>query len=155
MDGMRILAADYVLPICAPPIEQGAVVVQESMIVAVGMRDEIVSQFPTAEVEDVGEAAILPGFVNCHSHLEITSMRGALDDVEHDFSAWLLKLNGLRAELSDEDICAAAVAGAMEGARAGVTCFGEIGRMGHAGVAALKAGWTARNRVSGDRILAG
>ncbi len=135
---MRIIAADHVLPISSEPILRGAVVVDGSRIVAVGTRGDIEGCFSGVEIEDFGEAAILPGFVNCHSHLEITSMRGALDDVEHDFSAWLLKLNGLRAELSDDDIRAAAVDGAMEGARAGVTCFGDIGRMGHAGLHALK-----------------
>jgi 5-methylthioadenosine/S-adenosylhomocysteine deaminase len=94
--------------------------------------------YPDVEVSDFGAAAILPGFVNCHSHLELTTMRGALDDVEHDFSTWLLHLNGLRAELSDDDIIAAAVAGAREGAAAGVTCFADIGRMAFAGIHALK-----------------
>ncbi|HRI02605.1 MAG TPA: amidohydrolase family protein [Pyrinomonadaceae bacterium] len=135
---MQIHAAEYVLLISSEPILGGAVAIDRDKIVGVGTRDDIVSQFPSAGLTDHGNAAILPGFVNCHSHLEITSMRGALDDVEHDFSAWLLKLNGLRAELSDEDIVAAAVAGATEGARAGVTCFGDIGRMGHAGLHALK-----------------
>ena len=135
---MKILAANHVLPISAEPINHGAVVIDGSEIVTVGTCDEITIQYPNAEVEDFGDAAILPGFVNCHSHLEITSMRGALDDVEHDFRSWLLKLNGLRADLTNEDIDAAAVAGAAEGARAGVTCFGDIGRMGHAGLAALK-----------------
>ena len=135
---MKILAASYVLPISAPPIVDGAVAVDGALIAAIGVKDDIIAAFPAAEVTDFGEAAILPGFVNCHSHLEITSMRGSLDDVEHDFGSWLLKLNGLRAELTNEDICAAAVAGAIEGARAGVTCFGDIGRMGHAGLAALK-----------------
>ncbi len=135
---VKILTAKYVLPITSEPILNGALAFENSEIVAVGSASEIVSLFPDAEIEDVGEAAILPGFVNCHSHLEITSMRGALDDVEHDFRSWLLKLNGLRASLTDEDIFAAAVAGAIEGARAGVTCFGDIGRMGLAGVAALK-----------------
>jgi cytosine/adenosine deaminase-related metal-dependent hydrolase len=65
-------------------------------------------------------------------------MRGALDDVEHDFRAWLLKINELRAGTTDADIERAAVAGAMEGAAAGVTCFGDIGRAGRAGVTALK-----------------
>ena len=135
---MKILAADYILPISAPPIESGAVVIDGSEVVNVGTRAEITSKFPEAEVEDFGEAAILPGFVNCHSHLEITAMRGALDDVEHDFAAWLLKLTAIRNSLSDEDIRAAALAGAVEGARAGVTCFGDIGRFGKAGLAALK-----------------
>ncbi len=135
---MKIIAADHVLPISSGPIERGAVAIDGTRIAAVGTRDAIEAQFPGIEIDDFGEAAIMPGMVNCHSHLEITSMRGSLDDVEHDFSAWLLKLNGLRASLSDDDICAAAVDGATEGARAGVTCFGDIGRLGHAGVHALK-----------------
>ncbi|MFT3742714.1 MAG: amidohydrolase family protein [Pyrinomonadaceae bacterium] len=135
---MRLLAANYVLPISSEPIKNGAVAIDGTQIDAVGPLEEITAKYPSIAIEDLGEAAILPGFVNCHSHLEITSMRGSLDDVEHDFRSWLLKLTALRNELSDEDICDAARAGALEGARAGVTCFGDIGRLGHAGVAALK-----------------
>lgn len=135
---MKTLIGDYVLPVSAPPIEQGCVVIDESRIVAVGPFAELKDQYRSGEVIDCKGAAILPGFVNCHSHLEITSMRGALDDVEHDFRSWLLKLNGLRANLTDDDIRAAALDGATEGARAGVTCFGDIGRNGAAGFEALK-----------------
>jgi cytosine/adenosine deaminase-related metal-dependent hydrolase len=135
---MRILSGDYVLPISSSPIVGGAVCVNGSEIVAAGKRDVIAAQFPGVHMEDFGEAAILPGFVNCHSHLEITSMRGSLDDVEHDFTAWLLKLNAMREALSEDDIIAAATAGATEGAEAGVTCFGDIGRYGRAGLDALK-----------------
>lgn len=136
---MKILTANYVVPIVAPPIEKGGVAIDGSEIVAVGKSKEIVAQFPDAEIEDFGEAAILPGFVNCHSHLELTSMRGSLDDVEHDFSAWLLKLNDMRAKLSEQHIRDAAIAGAVEGIQAGVTCFGDIGRYGVAGFEALKS----------------
>jgi len=135
---MRILAASYVLPITADPIRDGAVMIDGSEIVGVGARSDLVAAHPRVEITDLGEAVILPGLINCHSHLELTSMRGALDDVEHDFTAWLLKLNGRRAEMSDDDIRAAAVAGAREGAAAGVTCFADIGRMGFAGLHALK-----------------
>src|SRR5256885_1839733 len=90
---MKILAADHVVPIAGPPIAAGAVAVDGDAIVAVGSQVDLVSAHPDAEVVNYGEAAILPGFINCHSHLELTSMRGALDDVEHDFSAWLLRLN--------------------------------------------------------------
>ncbi len=135
---MKILAADYVLPISSDPIDQGAVAIDGGKIVSVGASSDILPQFPEAEFEDLGAAAILPGFVNCHSHLELTAMRGALDDVEHDFRSWLLKINELRSGMTDHDIEAAAYAGAMEGSAAGVTCFGDIGRIGHAGIAALK-----------------
>lgn len=135
---MRIIAADHVLPISSAPIRNAAVAIDGGTIAAVGSRQQIQENYPNAEIEDLGPAAILPGFVNCHSHLELTAMRGALDAVEHDFRTWLLKLNSLRAEMTNDDIVAAAVEGAREGAAAGVTCFGDIGRFGHAGVSALK-----------------
>ncbi len=136
---MKILCADYVLPISAEVIENGAAAIDKTRIVAVGTRREIVEKYNEAQVENFGEAVIMPGLVNCHSHLEITAMRGFLDDVENDFYSWLMKLTTTRAEkLTDSDIKIAALAGALEGARAGVTCFGDIGRFGVAGFEALK-----------------
>jgi len=135
---MKILTADYVLPIASEPIRDGAVIIEGSTIIDVGPDVAMLERFPEAEVNAFGEAAILPGFVNCHSHLEVTAMRGALDGVEHDFRSWLLKLNDLRAAMSDDAIEEAAFRGAREGARAGVTCFGDIGRNGRAGLNGLK-----------------
>ncbi len=136
---MKIIAARYVLPISAEVIENGAVAVENDKIISVGTIEELEKKFPKTNTEYFGEAAVLPGFVNAHSHLEITAMRGFLDDVEEDFYAWLIKLTKARAEhLTEEDIKLAAAFGALEGARAGVTCFGDIGRMGKAGFEALK-----------------
>ena len=135
----RLFAADYLLPISAEPISGGAVAIEETKIVAVGTKKELAERFPEATIEDYGEAAIMPGLVNCHSHLEITAMRGFLDDVEADFYSWLIKLTKTRGErLNEADIKIAAFAGALEGMRAGVTCFGDIGRFGAAGYEALK-----------------
>lgn len=137
---MKIFTADYVLPVAADLIENGAVAFDANKIAAVGTRREIAARFSEADTEHFGEAVIMPGFVNCHSHLEITAMRGFLDDAEHDFYSWLMKLTKVRGEtLRDEDVKNAALAGALEGARAGVTCFGDIGRFGVAGFEALKA----------------
>jgi 5-methylthioadenosine/S-adenosylhomocysteine deaminase len=139
---MKIISAEYVLPIDAAPLENGAVVVENDKIAAVGTRAEIAAKFPEAaasSMEDFGEAVIMPGFVNAHSHLEITAMRSFLDDVEDDFSKWLVKLSTVRAEkLTERDIEISAVWGALEGLRAGVTCFADIGRHGKAGFEALK-----------------
>jgi cytosine/adenosine deaminase-related metal-dependent hydrolase len=135
---MKILTATYVVPISADPIASGAVAIDRNLIADVGTAAALSAKYPNADVDDLGEAAIIPGFVNCHSHLEITAMRGALDRVENDFYKWLITLTKLRGEvLTDDDIKVAALAGAVEGARAGVTCFGDIGRMGTAGFEAL------------------
>lgn len=136
----QILTARSVLPVSSEPIENGAVVVDGTIIAEVGPIDDARDKFPDAKVVDFGEAAIVPGFVNCHSHLELTAMRGSCDAVENDFAAWLLTLTKLRGEVLDQDeIALGALAGAAEGARAGVTCFGDIGRFGMAGMKALRA----------------
>ena len=135
---MRVLAARFVLPISSDPIENGAVAVDENRIAAVGTRPEIEARYGGCEIEDFGEAVITPGMVNCHSHLELTGLRNALDDVEHDFRSWLLRLNKLRSEFSIDDIHSAAAMGAIEGAQAGVTCFADIGRFAETGIFALR-----------------
>jgi aminodeoxyfutalosine deaminase len=135
---MKILTADHVLPISSEPIENGAIAIERDEIVAVGTAHVLREKFPEAIEEDFGEAVLLPGFVNCHSHLEITAMRGFLDESDADFAEWLVKLTKTRAEkFSDEDIKTSALFGALEGVRAGVTCFGDIGRSGAAGFDAL------------------
>lgn len=139
LNSMKILSAEYILPISSEPIFGGAVAIENSTIVSVGKKNEIIRQFSDTKTEDFGEAVIMPGFVNCHSHLELTAMRGFLDAFDDDFLSWLITLTKTRAEkLSDEDINISATLGALEGARAGVTCFGDIGRWGNAGFEALK-----------------
>ena len=135
---MKILSADFLLPISSGVILNGAVAVDKTKIIAIGAKKELVKNFPEAKHEDFGEAVIMPGFINAHSHLEITAMRGFLDDVENDFYSWLMKLTKTRAGKSSEEIETSAIFGALEGAKAGVTCFADIGRFGKAGFRALK-----------------
>jgi 5-methylthioadenosine/S-adenosylhomocysteine deaminase len=135
---MKILTADHVLPITSNPIEQGAIAINGEFIDAVGSASDLTARYPNAEVVHLGHAAILPGFVNCHAHLELSAFRGALDSVEHDFRKWLLKLNELRAGAAEADLGEWAYNGAMEGVRAGVTCFGDVGRLGGLGFEALR-----------------
>src|SRR5918911_4757640 len=124
----KIYCARWVLPITAGPIRDGAVAVEGSRIAGVGARAELTSRFPSAEVVDLGEAAVLPGFVNCHTHLELTAMRGFLEAEEGDFFAWLRKVTASRNErMSKEDLYVSAAWGAVEAARAGVTCVGDAG----------------------------
>lgn len=136
---MKIISADFVLPVSDEPIENGAIGIENEKIVAVGRTSEILEKFQYESHEDFGEAVLMPGFINCHSHLEITAMRGFLDDADGDFYSWLMTLTKTRAEiLTEEDVKVSAIFGALEGARAGVTCFGDIGRLGVAGFEALR-----------------
>jgi 5-methylthioadenosine/S-adenosylhomocysteine deaminase len=135
----KILCADWVLPISSAPFESGAVAVEADEIVAVGTQREVLPLFPEAHIENFGGAAILPGFVNAHTHLELTAMRGFLDDVEHDFFSWLKKLTVARREkMISGDLQISATGGAIEAARAGITCLADISTEAGESIAALK-----------------
>ncbi len=136
----NIYCARWVMPIATPPIDGGAVAVDGPQIVAVGPRAELVAQFPAARVENFGAAALMPGLINCHSHLELTAMRGYLEAEERDFFAWLRKLTVARMfRMTADDLRVAATWGVVEAARAGVTCVGDAASGAAASIAALKA----------------
>ena len=120
-----IYSARWVLPIASPAIDFGAVAVAGDKIVSVGKSSDLTLQFPDAAVTDFGTSAILPGLVNAHSHLELTVMRGFLENEEHDFKAWLGKLTVARMAMTGDDLFVSAACGALEAARAGVTCVAD------------------------------
>lgn len=132
-----IYSAHWVLPIVGPLIEQGAVAIDGATIVAVGPQSEIFAKFPGATVADFGEAAITPGLINTHSHLELTVMRGFLEAEEDDFFAWLRKLTMARLAMTDDDLIVSAKCGAIEAARAGITCLGDSSSFGLQSMRAL------------------
>jgi cytosine/adenosine deaminase-related metal-dependent hydrolase len=135
---IKIYSAQWVLPVSSSPIENGALAIEGSRIVGVGAREEIVKRFPDAQSEEFGEAAIIPGLVNCHSHIELTAMRGYLEDAESNFLAWLLKLTLAREQrMTADDVRVSATWGALEAARAGVTTLADSSNDGEACAHAL------------------
>lgn len=135
----KIYCARWALPILSEAIEGGAVAVEGTRIAGVGARRELEERFPSAVVEDFGEAVILPGFVNCHTHLELTAMRGFLEPEEGDFFAWLRRVTVSRGEhMSAEDLYTSAAWGAVEAARAGITSVGDASDSGAPVMRALR-----------------
>ena len=135
----KIYCARWVLPVTSEPVEEGAVAVEGTRVAGVGPRASVLERFPSAEVVELGEAALLPGFVNCHTHLELTAMRGFLEAEEGDFFAWLRKVTISRNErMSAEDLYVSAAWGAVEAARAGVTCVGDASDSGATTMRALR-----------------
>ena len=94
----RIYLAEWALPITAPPLKDAAVVVEDDRIAFVGRRADVEGQAALGDVQrlDFGRAALLPGFVNTHSHLELTLMRGFLEDLA--FRDWIIKLTTTKYE---------------------------------------------------------
>lgn len=111
-------AARWVLPVDAPPIPDGEVVVEDGCIAAVRPR-----RAPVGECRDFGDAILMPGLVNAHSHLEYTALRGFLEDIP--FFPWIRALTAAKASLSPEDWLWSARLGALECLAAGITTVGD------------------------------
>ncbi len=112
--------AEHVVPITARPIRRGTVAVDGERIAYVGPRVSA----PAGENRELGDVLLLPGLVNVHTHLELTAMRGLLEDL--DFARWIAILNrSKRAVLEREDMLDAARLGIMEGIRAGITTYAD------------------------------
>lgn len=135
-----IYSARWVLPASSSsPIEHGAVAVDGALIVGIGGAAEIEARFPGARMEDFGQSVILPGLINTHTHLELTAMRGYLENEEGDFFAWLRKLTLARLQrMTPHDIRVSATWGACEAVRAGITCVGDASDSGAMSMLALR-----------------
>ncbi len=122
----KIYSAKWLMSVSSAPVADGALAIEGERIVSVGERAALLKRFPEAAHNDFGEAVILPGLINCHTHLELTAMRGFLEREEGDFFAWLRKLTLARLErMTPDDLYVSAAWGAVEAARAGITFVGD------------------------------
>lgn len=133
-----LLTARYVLPVSTPHIEHGAVLVDGDRIVEIGDADRLREKHPDEPVRDFGLAALIPGFVDTHTHLEYTVMRGLVDDLP--YSRWKLQLLQKEGLLSQADWDDSAMLGALEAAQSGITTVADITGNGASWRAAQAAG---------------
>ncbi len=73
---MPTYRAGWVLPIAHPPIRQGWVHTRAGRVVAAGGPGTPPPAAPGDLDRDLGGAAIMPGLVNAHTHLELSWLRG-------------------------------------------------------------------------------
>lgn len=106
-----ILRAHIVVPMDGPPIDNGAVVVEGTEVRAVGPAHRIVAEYP-GPVEDLGDVALMPGFINAHCHLDYTMLRGAILP-QKSFSAWVRRINAIKRTM-DQDDCLGSIARGFE-----------------------------------------
>ncbi|HEX7796921.1 MAG TPA: amidohydrolase family protein [Vicinamibacterales bacterium] len=99
-------------------------------IAAIGPPDEILRNYPAADVYDGRGKALFPGLINCHAHLSATLQRGFNEDFGFPNSA---RLSVQPASLlQGEEATLMVIVGALEAIRTGTTTMvenaGGIGR---------------------------
>ena len=91
----RRLAARWLMPVEGAPIRDGALLIgPDGRVQAVGS-DSKVPRPSDVMAEEFGDAVILPGLVNTHTHLELTGFAGRVRDSE--FPVWIRQLRELKA----------------------------------------------------------
>ena len=144
MKDVQTYAARWVLPMDATPIENGEVVVEDGMIVAVRPRP-VFAGSPLlgqgGKFRDFGEAVLLPGLVNAHTHLEYTALRGFLEDVP--FFPWVRALLASKSTFHHDDWLWSARLGALESIAAGTTTIGDNTDVGVTMAVAAESGLRA------------
>lgn len=119
------LTSRFVVPVDGPVIENGAIAIRDDRIAAVGPARSVDGR----PVVDYGDAVICPGFVNAHTHLELSLLAGRLPPAP-DFIGWLRRLveTLLETPPSREEMVTAMAAGLAQSVASGVTMVGDITR---------------------------
>ncbi len=76
------------------------------------------------EVVDATGCIVMPGLINCHTHVAMSLMRSIADDVKLD--KFLDKTFAIDAKRTPEDVAVGATLGCLEMARSGTTTFVDM-----------------------------
>jgi 5-methylthioadenosine/S-adenosylhomocysteine deaminase len=104
-------------------IENGAVIIQGSQIVAVGPAS-IVSGYTAAKTIDARGGIVMPGFINTHTHVSMTVFRGLGDDVPDRLRALIFPLE--KTLIDRELVYWGGLLGMIEMVEGGVTTFADM-----------------------------
>lgn len=96
---LTLHAAPLVLPMTSDPIADGAIVVDNDRVVAVGTRAGLVAAHPEARVRD-WPGILTPGLVNSHAHTQYYDF-GDLASSGLPFPEWLHQMVARRATFTD------------------------------------------------------
>ena len=117
------LTARWVFPVDGPPLPGGTVTVQGNRIAAVDPPGRRRADF------DLGNAAVLPGLVNCHTHLDLSGLRGSCPP-SPDFTSWLRAVIRHRRAATAAQVEGDIRAGLAESLAHGVTLLADISAKG-------------------------
>jgi len=123
-DLQLLLRSRVVLPIARPPIEDGAVLISGNRVVRVGCWKDLSRDDWNCAV-NLGDAALLPGLVNAHCHLDYTDMAGTVPP-QKSFTDWIKLITAAKATWDDSEFSESWLRGAKMLLRTGTTTVADF-----------------------------
>lgn len=125
-----IAAASWLVTPGRDPLAGGAMLVENGLIRAVAPLAELKSAYALPVAEFPGYA-ILPGFVNAHTHLELTHfpswyLKSGMDYHPRRFVDWIIQLIKVKRSLTVDDYRSSVHEGMRICLESGTTAIGEI-----------------------------
>ncbi len=126
-----ILLSQWILPIHKPPIQNGAIILENGKIVNIGKTKKILKENPKLNVEDLGQSILLPGLVNAHTHLEYSCLHKQIKP-QKKFIHWLSEIIELKKNISKNQIISGIQEHITALKKSGVILVGEVTNTGFA-----------------------
>jgi len=119
-----LLRAKLVLPLTAPPIEDGAVLIVGNKIRTVSAWKDL-RPHRREKTLDLGDVILLPGLVNAHCHLDYTDMAGEISPPK-TFTDWIAAITAHKSGWSYSDYARSWLRGAHQLLKSGTTTVADI-----------------------------
>ena len=120
-----IVTADWVLPVCDPPIAGGAVAVVDGVVADVGTFAEVAARRPDdGDIIELGGRVLGPGLVNAHTHLALSVLEGLAPPAP--LPEWLANVTPSVLGLTADEFGVSAALGASRCLRTGTTVVADI-----------------------------
>ena len=123
-DMATIFRAPYILPGGLPPVSDGAIKIKKGKIVVVS-RFRDLPKTGKEKLISLQDCLILPGFVNSHTHLELSCLKGLIKG-KRPFSKWVREVILAKKNISEKVYKTSVRDGILESLRGGITSFGDI-----------------------------
>jgi len=126
---MYILKSKYLLKDPDSVIDKGALLIDDGGKIKFAGRFNDIDEIDSYKTIDLGNSAIVPGFINAHTHLELTILHKSLNG-NGNFTDWIRDLVAIKKDWSESEYAVSIRNGIENSLKSGTTTVVDITRNG-------------------------
>lgn len=128
-----ILSAEIVLPISGAPVYNGAILISNGKIKEIDTKERLLSKYKNEEYLNLKDTALMPGLINLHTHLELTVLKGLINNnnmattsEKTNLINWILALIESKKRYSRDELSSGIKIGIKEAISTGTTTIADL-----------------------------